>query len=370
PMYSANGSTSSAVAVPGSSGGTSVVVTGSHPSGSVLHQAPPPPPLQQAPLPLPQGTAASTGKSAAKSASAFVAASASIDNSGVNSESDDPLSSGPGGAPGSANSNSKKKTVPTISTGRRCLKSEKVNSEESVRRAKRRERNRVAAAKCRKKRQDQIECLTDEASGLENDNSELEAEIAELLNRKSQLMCLLQAHQLECPEAASNLVIPALPPISLELSRQSQQQHQQTPTPPSLRSNSPGDLDNDPIDEGAALHPASSAAVGKSFNKPTQAAATAADFDPNKSGIEPESFTVVLNNPSTSSQQHPQQTTLLPPLHSIVSSLPSLSFASSAGQINCAQSQPQSADGDRQQQQLPPDLAPLFALKQETFLHL
>ncbi|PAA72235.1 hypothetical protein BOX15_Mlig024519g1, partial [Macrostomum lignano] len=90
--------------------------------------------------------------------------------------------------------------------GRKCWsKTAKSQPEELQRREKRRERNRVAAAKCRKKRQDRIECLTEAVRGLESDNAQLESTVSHLISRRSQLIGEVRAHRLRCPDSGELL---------------------------------------------------------------------------------------------------------------------------------------------------------------------
>lgn len=66
---------------------------------------------------------------------------------------------------------------------------------ESYRLARRRERNRAAAAKCRQRRQDRLETLADCVRELEAANDDLEAELAELAQTKAQLEAQIRSHQ-------------------------------------------------------------------------------------------------------------------------------------------------------------------------------
>merc|ERR1712212_544596 len=69
----------------------------------------------------------------------------------------------------------------------------------------RRERNKTAAARCRKRRMDQISYLTDEVQEHEEKKQALENTIAQLKAQKEELEYILSQHQSEC-----QLVVPGL----------------------------------------------------------------------------------------------------------------------------------------------------------------
>ncbi|KAH9492696.1 hypothetical protein Btru_024209 [Bulinus truncatus] len=77
-------------------------------------------------------------------------------------------------------------------------KDEKLPPEEEERRRVRRERNKVAAAKCRQRRVDHTNELVEETEKLEAEQSQLEHEIQSLQQEKDQLEFILQAHQPLC----------------------------------------------------------------------------------------------------------------------------------------------------------------------------
>ncbi|XP_064621477.1 fos-related antigen 1-like isoform X2 [Lineus longissimus] len=91
-----------------------------------------------------------------------------------------------------------------LSTSRRPptrRKDDKLNPEEFGRRQVRRERNKVAAAKCRQRRVDHTNRLVDETDVLEDEKNDLENEIQSLQQQKEQLEFLLQAHKPLCKMA-------------------------------------------------------------------------------------------------------------------------------------------------------------------------
>nr|XP_013999140.1 unnamed protein product [Salmo salar] len=76
-------------------------------------------------------------------------------------------------------------------------------SEEDERRKIRRERNKVAAAKCRNRRRELTDTLQAETDQLEEDKEALQTEIANLLKEKESLEQILSAHQPACKLAAA-----------------------------------------------------------------------------------------------------------------------------------------------------------------------
>merc|ERR1712004_903861 len=62
----------------------------------------------------------------------------------------------------------------------------------------RRERNKAAAARCRKRRMDQIDTLSEEVGRHEKKKRSLEEEIAQLKAAKEQLEYILAQHKTEC----------------------------------------------------------------------------------------------------------------------------------------------------------------------------
>lgn len=82
--------------------------------------------------------------------------------------------------------------------GRRPKNSANLSPEEEEKRRIRRERNKLAAARCRKRRVDHTMELEDKVQGLENDKTKLQREIQELQTVKEDLECLLQAHRTQC----------------------------------------------------------------------------------------------------------------------------------------------------------------------------
>jgi len=91
-----------------------------------------------------------------------------------------------------------KKSAPTLATGRRNLKSEKVAPEEDKRRAARREKNRRAAAKCRQKRQNCIAVLEAQVQELEHGRANTETQVQQLQLEASRLLAMLELHADNC----------------------------------------------------------------------------------------------------------------------------------------------------------------------------
>ncbi|CAH8644057.1 unnamed protein product [Heterobilharzia americana] len=84
----------------------------------------------------------------------------------------------------------------TFESGRRSLKEEPVSDDEARRRAKRRERNRVAAAKCRQRRQDQIEELQQRVDALTRTGQELRSSLHSLDLERTRLETLIEEHKI------------------------------------------------------------------------------------------------------------------------------------------------------------------------------
>ncbi|XP_077123667.1 protein c-Fos [Ranitomeya variabilis] len=83
------------------------------------------------------------------------------------------------------------------SHGRRG-KLEQLSPEEEEKRKVRRERNKMAAAKCRNRRRELTDTLQAETDDLEDQKSALQAEIANLLKEKEKLEFILAAHKPAC----------------------------------------------------------------------------------------------------------------------------------------------------------------------------
>merc|ERR1719333_166599 len=96
----------------------------------------------------------------------------------------------------------KVKVAPNTNTGGRKRKlvtdEELGDPEEAEKRALRRDRNRLAAAKCRKRRLDQIESLQIEVDAWEQRNKRLEEEMAALRAEKEEMAFILAAHRTSC----------------------------------------------------------------------------------------------------------------------------------------------------------------------------
>ncbi|KAM4521917.1 protein c-Fos-like isoform 2-T2 [Odontesthes bonariensis] len=80
---------------------------------------------------------------------------------------------------------------------------EKPSKEEEERRRIRRERNKIAAAKCRNRRRELIDTLQTETDSLEEEKSVLQTEIANLLKEKERLEHVLASHKPPCKLSAN-----------------------------------------------------------------------------------------------------------------------------------------------------------------------
>ncbi|XP_061073128.1 protein fosB isoform X2 [Conger conger] len=105
-------------------------------------------------------------------------------------------------------------------TRSRRARDESLTPEEEEKRRVRRERNKLAAAKCRNRRRELTDRLQSETDILEEEKAELEAEISELQKEKERLEFVLVAHQPGCKipyheEQASAQLQPAVSVVGL-----------------------------------------------------------------------------------------------------------------------------------------------------------
>lgn len=82
--------------------------------------------------------------------------------------------------------------------GRRPKNAANLSPEEEEKRRVRRERNKLAAARCRKRRVDQTNDLLEKVLILENEKNKLQRDIQDLQSEKEDLECLLQSHRTQC----------------------------------------------------------------------------------------------------------------------------------------------------------------------------
>ncbi|XP_011348980.1 transcription factor kayak isoform X1 [Ooceraea biroi] len=82
--------------------------------------------------------------------------------------------------------------------GRRPTRTIGMTPEEEERRQIRRERNKMAAARCRKRRMDHTNALLEETEGLEQKKQSLQDEIQQLQQAKDELEFILEAHRAVC----------------------------------------------------------------------------------------------------------------------------------------------------------------------------
>ncbi|XP_054617926.1 cyclic AMP-dependent transcription factor ATF-3 [Dunckerocampus dactyliophorus] len=101
-----------------------------------------------------------------------------------------------------------------------------LTGEEMDRRKRRRERNKIAAAKCRNKKKEKTECLQKESEKLESVNAELKAQIEALKQQKQQLVymlnlhrptCIVRAQQGQTPEDERNLFLQHIKESTLQV---------------------------------------------------------------------------------------------------------------------------------------------------------
>ncbi|CAN0250649.1 unnamed protein product [Lampetra fluviatilis] len=118
--------------------------------------------------------------------------------------------------------------------GRR-VKDEMLSPEEMDRRRQRRERNKVAAARCRNRRRELTDRLQAETDKLEDERSELQIKIAELRKEKERLQFVLDAHEHTCK------VSPERPPSSSLRAHAGQKASRGRPRPVPMIAISTGD---------------------------------------------------------------------------------------------------------------------------------
>merc|ERR1712241_664136 len=88
--------------------------------------------------------------------------------------------------------------------------------EEEERRRLRRERNKLAAARCRKRRVDQTETLQDEVNLWEGKKKALQEQIQQLQEEKTQLAFILEAHKSVCSRVSSESALDVKPITTTE----------------------------------------------------------------------------------------------------------------------------------------------------------
>ncbi|XP_034018426.1 proto-oncogene c-Fos-like [Thalassophryne amazonica] len=81
---------------------------------------------------------------------------------------------------------------------------EQLSKEDEERKRIRRERNKIAAAKCRNRRRELIDTLQAETDKLEEERSALQTEIADLLKEKDRLEQVLASHKASCKLPAND----------------------------------------------------------------------------------------------------------------------------------------------------------------------
>ncbi|ALC48048.1 kay [Drosophila busckii] len=111
------------------------------------------------------------------------------------------------GAGANSNTNTSNSATPARRCGgRRPNKAANMSPEEEEKRRIRRERNKLAAARCRKRRVDQTNELTDEVDALQKKGESLQKEIEMLNATKNQLEYVLQAHRPTCQKVRDDLL--------------------------------------------------------------------------------------------------------------------------------------------------------------------
>ncbi|XP_067831133.1 protein fosB isoform X2 [Heptranchias perlo] len=100
--------------------------------------------------------------------------------------------------PGMCSYSSPEPSKPTRASRSRRARDETLTPEEEEKRRIRRERNKLAAAKCRNRRRELTDRLQTETDQLEEEKAELQSQIAELHKEKERLEFVLVAHKPAC----------------------------------------------------------------------------------------------------------------------------------------------------------------------------
>ncbi|XP_015120731.1 transcription factor kayak isoform X2 [Diachasma alloeum] len=124
--------------------------------------------------------------------------------------------------------------------GRRPTRTIGMSPEEEERRQVRRERNKMAAARCRKRRMDHTNALLEETEGLEHKKQSLQDEIHQLQQAKDELEFILEAHRAVC-RLRSSSPPDVKPIIKTEIPSFIETSERDTSTP-NLRPNRPNSL--------------------------------------------------------------------------------------------------------------------------------
>jgi len=103
---------------------------------------------------------------------------------------------------------------------------EEFSPEEAERLKIRRERNKEAAARCRKRKLDQIETLEKQVSDWESKTSQLQKELINLKHERDELQYLLEQHSNQCRYTAQNTA--TLYPAPQQIATTQPQQQQET----------------------------------------------------------------------------------------------------------------------------------------------
>ncbi|XP_030371686.1 transcription factor kayak isoform X2 [Scaptodrosophila lebanonensis] len=96
--------------------------------------------------------------------------------------------------------------APRRGGGRRPTRAANMSPEEEEKRRVRRERNKLAAARCRKRRVDQTNELTEEVEALQKKGETMRKEIEMLNATKNQLEFVLQAHRTTCQKITEDML--------------------------------------------------------------------------------------------------------------------------------------------------------------------
>ncbi|OQV20553.1 hypothetical protein BV898_05375 [Hypsibius exemplaris] len=117
-------------------------------------------------------------------------------------------------------------------------KEDKLSSEEMDRRKVRRERNKQAAARCRKRRMDQTNILTDETEALEAVQNDIKSEIEKYQLEITEIQSILDTHRANCgkniPATSVHMRVHSPPRIHVQVPPTSVNDSMIMPPPPTI----------------------------------------------------------------------------------------------------------------------------------------
>jgi len=138
-------------------------------------------------------------------------------------------------------------------TGGRKPNNSRLTPEEDERRKIRRERNKLAAARCRKRRVDQTNTLLEETEELEQTKRSIQKQINDLETEREELEFILQAHNSNCSRMNSKSTKLQQQQQQQQESQQQQQQSREFFVPSASKKPRPNTLPVIPANTGITL---------------------------------------------------------------------------------------------------------------------